>query len=109
MDIHVLKGSKSNGIGTYHVAFHIPITSPKPAITFPNTVSEVDGISQEELDLIKAGTLIETVQSVKCSSGVDANTYKIWLKIAWQELKQELNAKYDYEYAFYGVAFNVVD
>lgn len=105
-DIHVLKGSLTQvagGVlhGRFPVAFHVPIDSPNPEVTFPDAESQVPGISTAESTAILDGLLFEIVEPWNHTTNKVTAEYVAMIKVRWAEVKAETNERYDYEYQYY--------
>jgi len=105
-DIHVLEGTRTDKVGSveqgsYTVAFHIPITTPDSNLTDPNFVSQVPNISQAETDAVKAGTLLEIVETVSYLSSFAGVYYQQRVKDRWAVLHTLENEKYAFKTKFY--------
>lgn len=105
-DIHILEGTLEIKVGAveqgaYCVAFHIPIAAPDGDITNPDFVSQIPKITQGETDAIRAGTLLEIVETVVYLSSFSNVYYSNRMKARWAELNTLKNEEYNFKKKFY--------
>jgi len=110
-DMHILTGNVrgTSGLVDLQVAYHIPITNPKPEVTFPSIISQVSNIATEELDELKAGTLFEIMKSETYNENVSIEEQKQRLRNKWTQIKDDVNQTYPLKYKFFGVSIDVND
>lgn len=109
-DIHVLEGTlrdihKGIEMGSIEVTYHVPLA--EIGKLNPSFVSRVENITTEEADLIKAGNMLEVVESVEYTSTTPTVEYQNRLKNRWNYLKIAENKKNEFRKQYYLVQFNV--
>lgn len=105
-NIHILEGRIKGKVGSvemgsYSVAYHIPIGTPDSNLTFPDFISAVPDISSAELTALQAGTLLEVIETPNYLSSFTTAYYSQRLKDRWTYLDIAENVKYNFRVKFY--------
>lgn len=107
-DIHIGKIVKmESGRGVAELYYHIPIVNRKTGIVL-TPQSALSGLDQIEIDGFANGSLVEILTDIAINSNRTQAEIVTAIKVDWQNVKNEYNDRYTFEYKFYGLKLNVI-
>jgi len=106
-DIHIGKIKQTEpGKGKAQLYYHLPIDSPVAGIV-PTPESAIAAqLQQSEIDALSAGSLIEMSRTIVVLASQTQAQVAAAVKADWQNVKADLNDKYNFTHMFYGVTLN---
>jgi hypothetical protein len=114
MDYHVMGGSKSGNVVTFHIAFHIPVSNTTNFVgvnyrtilsRYIDTVSIVPNITAEEQGQLDAGELYEDLVSLK--THVNGSGYGAEIEAWYTSRKAAIIDTFSKQYKYSGKEANV--
>jgi len=106
-DIHIGKIKQTKpGKGKAQLYYHIPIDAPVAGIVPTQQSAIASQLQQSEIDAMAAGSLIEISRTIVVLASQTQAEIAAVIKTDWQNIKADLNDKYNFTHKFYGVTLN---
>ena len=106
-DIHIGKISQSEADkGKAQLIYHILIDTPKAGIVPTPESTITNQLQQVEIDALAAGTLVEVTKNIVVENNQTQSEVAAAVRADWQNVRAEMNNRYDFEHKFYGVTLS---